>query len=177
LDEGERALRPLRTFGSPLEDGIQPMAYCTLQGASDAGFPPDQQHYWKSSWLRDLSDDAIDVMLRFVAEKPSSATGVGLQQMHGAAARVDPTATAFPHRADQYDFLILSQWPDPADSARNIEWTRAFFEAMQPFLERGVYVNDLGAGDQERVEAAYGANFRRLGALKNQYDPTNFFRV
>jgi hypothetical protein len=66
---------------------------------------------------------------------PSSASGVGLQQMHGAASRVAPSATAFPHRAEQYDFLILSQWPGAADSQRNIEWTRALFEAMRPHLE------------------------------------------
>ena len=128
-------------------------------------------------WLKELSDDAIEVMLRFAAEKPSAATGVALQEMHGAAARVAPDATAFPHRDSHYDFLILSQWADPADSAKNIEWTRALFEMMQPFLERGVYVNDLGEEGEDRVRAAYGANYERLAALKAKYDPTNFFRV
>jgi FAD/FMN-containing dehydrogenase len=102
---------------------------------------------------------------------------VAFQQMHGAAARVDPAATAFPHRDQHYDFLIASNWDDPADSAKNIEWTRTFFEAMQPFLERGVYVNDLGEEDEDRVKAAYGANYERLVALKNKYDPTNLFRI
>jgi FAD/FMN-containing dehydrogenase len=94
------------------------------------------------------------------------------------AARVDPSATAFPHRGgNRYDFLILSQWDDPADSEENIRWTRAFFEAMDPFLERGVYVNDLGEAEEDRVRAAYGANYERLAALKQKYDPTNLFRV
>jgi FAD/FMN-containing dehydrogenase len=178
LEAGERTVRPLRTFGPPLEDGIQPMPYCTLQSAGDAGFPPDRQHYWKSNWLTDLSDEAIEVMIRFAAEVPSPATGIGLQQMHGVAAHVDPAATAFPHRgSNQYDFLLLSQWTDSADSAKNIEWTRAFFEAMEPFLERGVYVNDLGEEGEERVKAAYGTNYERLVAVKDKYDPTNFFRM
>jgi FAD/FMN-containing dehydrogenase len=178
LDAGERAVRPLREFGPPLEDGIQPMSYRALQSGSDAGFPSGRQHYWKSAWLTDLNDGAIEVMLRFLADKPSAATGIALQQMHGAAARVDPAATAFPHRGgNRYDFLILSQWDDPADSEENVRWTRAFFEAMEPFLERGVYVNDLGEEGEDRVRAAYGANYDRLAALKVEYDPTNVFRV
>src|SRR5829696_6765614 len=162
-EEGERVLRPLREFGSPLADNIQPMAYTTLQSAPDAEFPPGRRHYWKSSYLKDLSDDAIEVMIRFVSEIPSPTTGVGLQQMHGAASRVDPTATAFPHRDEHYDFLILSQWADTAESERNVEWTRSFFEAMGPFFEEGVYVNNLGDEGEDRVKAAYGANLEQIG--------------
>ncbi|MBA2450319.1 MAG: FAD-binding oxidoreductase [Chloroflexi bacterium] len=175
IEAGQRVVRPLREFGDPLEDGIQPMPYCTLQSAADTGFPSGRQHYWKSSWLKDLNDDAIDVLARFVAENPSPTTGVGLQQMHGVASRVDQAATAFPHRGEQFDFLILSNWDDPTDAERNIEWTRAFFQAMQPFLERGVYVNDLGDEGDDRVRAAYGVNYERLAAVKKKYDPTNFF--
>src|SRR5215207_4096589 len=177
IETGEQVLRPLREFGSPLEDGIQPMAYRTLQSAPDPGFPFGRQHYWKSSYLKDLSDEAIEVMVRFVGKIPSPTTGVGLQQMHGAASRVDPAATAFPHRDEHYDLIILSQWADPADSEKNIEWTRAFFEAMQPFFERGVYVNNLGEEGEDRVKAAYGANYDRLLTLKDKYDPTNLFRL
>jgi hypothetical protein len=107
---------------------------------------------------------------------PSPTTGVGLQQMHGAASRVDPAATAFPHRDKHYDLIILSQWADPTDSDKNIQWTRAFFAAMQPFFESGVYVNNLGEEGEDRVQAAYGANYDRLLALKNKYDPTNLSR-
>jgi hypothetical protein len=177
IEAGERMLHPLRTFGSPLEDNIQPMSYQTLQSSPDAGFPLGRQHYWKSSWLKHLSDEAIEVMLEFVAEMPSSISGVGLQQMHGAASRVDLAATAFPHRDEHYDFLILSQWVDRSDSEENIRWTRAFFEAMQPFFESGVYVNNLGEEGEDRIKEAYGAHYERLVALKDKYDPTNLFRL
>ena len=130
-------LRPLRAFGSPLEGSIGPMPYRTRQSAPDAGFPSGRQHYWKSSYLKHLSDEAIEVMIRFVSEMPSPSSGVGLQQMHGAASRVDQAATALPHRDEHYDFLILSQWADPTDSEENIRWTRELFEAMQPFFEGG----------------------------------------
>jgi hypothetical protein len=177
IEEGERVLRPLRAFGSPLEDGIRPMAYTALQSAPDEGFSPGQQHYWKSSNLEHLSDEAIEVMVRLVKEMPSPSSGVGLQQMHGAASRVDPAATAFPHRDEHYDLLILSQWANPADSEENVRWTRELFEAMQPFVGKGVYVNNLGEEEGDRVKEAYGEHYERLVALKDRYDPTNLFRL
>jgi FAD/FMN-containing dehydrogenase len=177
IEEGERVLHPLRAFGAPLEDSIQPMPYRTLQSAPDAGFPSGRQHYWKSSYLKYLSDEAIEVMIQFVEEMPSAISGVGLQQMHGASSRVDLAATAFPHRDEHYDFLILSQWADPSASEENIRWTRALFEAMQPFFEKGVYVNNLGDEGEDRVKEAYGEHYERLVALKDEYDPTNLFRL
>jgi hypothetical protein len=177
IDEGERVLHPLRTFESPTDDGIQPMPYTELQSARDEGFPSGRLHYWKSGWLRDVTDGAIETLMQFVAQMPSSASGVGLQRMHGVASRVATSATAFPHRAAQYDFLIMSQWSDATDSDRNVQWTRALFEAMQPHLEEAVYVNNLGDEGQGRVRAAYGENYARLAALKTAYDPGNLFRA
>ena len=177
IETGERVLHPLRTFGSPLEDSIQPMPYQTLQSRPDLGFPLGRQHYWKSSWLKHLSDEAIEVMIRFVTEMPSPSSGIGLQQMHGAASRVDPAETAFQYRDEHYDFLILSQWADPSDSEENIRWTRGLFEAMQPFFQTGVYVNNLGEEGEDRVKEAYGQHYERLVALKDNYDPTNLFRL
>src|SRR4029450_9458466 len=64
------------------------------------GFPFGRRHYWKSGWLREVTDGAIETMLRFLPQMPSSASSVGLQQLHGVASRVAPSATAFPHRAE-----------------------------------------------------------------------------
>jgi FAD binding domain/Berberine and berberine like len=177
IDEGEQVLRPLRRFQSPLDDGIQPMPYTVLQSVRDEGYPSGRLHYWKSGWLREMTDGAIETLMRFLPQMPSSASGVGLQQLHGAASRVAPSATAFPHRAEQYDFLILSQWSDATDSDGNVQWTRALFEAMRPHLEESVYVNNLGDEGPGRVEAAYGENYPRLAAVKRAYDPDNLFRA
>ena len=77
----------------------------------------------------------------------------------------------------QYDPIALSVWTDPADSQRNIRWARELFAAWEPHLPRAVYVNDLGDEGEERAQSAYGENYARLVALKNQYDPTNLFRL
>jgi FAD/FMN-containing dehydrogenase len=97
--------------------------------------------------------------------------------MHGAAARVAPTETAFAHRHDQWDCLMLSQWDNAAEDEKNIRWTRELHAAMASHLERAVYVNDLGADEADRVRAAYGPNYERLLAIKAKYDPENFFRA
>jgi FAD/FMN-containing dehydrogenase len=174
-DAADRALRPLRDLG-PATDVVARTDYCALQSANEAGFPLGQNHYWKSSFFTDFTDDAIDILLHFATEMPSPASGIGMQQLHGVAARVDPAATAFPHRRTQSELLILAQWADPAETERNVGWARAFFEAMQPFAARGVYVNDLGEEGEDRVRAAYGPNYDRLAAVKATYDPTNLFR-
>jgi hypothetical protein len=107
---------------------------------------------------------------------PSPASGVGLQRLHGAAARIAPTATAYPHRHPHYDLLILSQWDGASGDAANIDWTRRCFAAVEPFLDPAVYVNNLGDEGDLRVRHAYGPNYERLAAVKSVYDPTNLFR-
>jgi FAD/FMN-containing dehydrogenase len=107
---------------------------------------------------------------------PSPYTGIGLQQITGAASRVAPDATAFAHRGRLYDCLILSQWDDPADSPDNVRWTRELFDAIAPHA-RGVYVNNLGEEGSDRVRDAYGGNYDRLAVVKSVYDPDNVFRL
>jgi hypothetical protein len=177
LAEGEKVLQPLRTFGTSIADFIRPMSYVEMQSLFDEDLPPSRLHYWKSNFLRVMSDDAIEVMVEYATTMPSPTSVVELQVMHGAASRVGCNETAFAHRYEQYDLLILSNWTDPADSEKNVGWTRAFWEAMQPFVEQRVYVNNLGEEGDERDRAAYGSNYERLVALKNKYDPTNFFRL
>ena len=178
LAEGEAVLRPLRTQKGVLADMIKPGSYLEMQTALDWAFPPNQYCYWKSGFLKDLSDDAIRVMGSFGATLPTPLSMIILEHVHGAAADVAPDATAFPHRGEGFNLLIISSWPDPRDNEKNIGWTRDLWDAMRPFMRPGVYVNYLSEGEaDDRVRAAYGPNHARLAALKNKYDPTNFFRV
>jgi FAD/FMN-containing dehydrogenase len=176
LDAGEQVLKPLRSHGNPLADAVMPMSFIDLQRGGDSAFPPGRRHYWKGGFLRRLSPEAIDVLVHFAATLPSPQTQIGLQQMHGSAARVSSTATAFAHRHDQWDCLMLTQWDRRADDEQNIRWTRELYARMEPHLERAVYVNDLGGDEGDRIRSAYGANYDRLAAVKAKYDPTNFFR-
>ncbi len=95
---------------------------------------------------------------------------------HGAVVRVPAPATAFPLRSPGCDFFVTAGARDPAGLAAATEWLHGFWSALQPHTA-GVYVNVLEDVGEARVRAAYGANYPRLVALKNQYDPTNFFRL
>jgi hypothetical protein len=171
---GDRLLAPLRALG-PESDSVAPMPYRELQRLPDSGFPSGQRHYWRSGNVTEIGDELISVLLQFIPRMPSLASGVGLQHMHGAAARVRPSATAYANRRAHYDCLILSQWPDQDASVANVTWTRELFDALSPFFTAGVYVNDLGDEGDARVRQAYGSNYERLAAVKGRYDPTNLF--
>ena len=175
--DGERILKPLRAFGPPVADMVGPVSYCQLQAMLDPIAPPDHLNYWKSSFVAELSDAAIETMIRYAEARPSPTSFLILEDMHGAASRVRPEDTAFAHRQAHYALLIIATWTDAADSEKHIHWVRDCWEAMQPFTAGSVYVNYLGEEGEERVRAAYGPNYDRLVALKNKYDPTNFFRL
>jgi FAD/FMN-containing dehydrogenase len=177
VDAGEKILKPLRSFGSPVADHFQRMPYTAFQKALDWWAVPEQ-HYWKSSFMRVLPDAALDLMVDFATRKPSSGSGVAVEFMHGAVQRIPSDATAFVHRDARYNFLMLGRWESPASNETCLRWIREFWDAMQPSLDAGVYVNYLSEGEgEERVRGAYGANYDRLVKLKNKYDPTNFFRI
>ena len=181
LAEGEKILQPLRAFGPPVADHIGPMAYTALQSMLEAGFPPGLQNYWKSNFLKDLSDDTVAVMIDYFAQKPAPTSALVIEHIGGAVSRVGEDATAFTHRHAPYNLLIVGIWPNQADNDSNIRWVRQTWDAMQPFSSGAVYVNYLGqVADEgaERIKEAYGvAKYERLLALKKQYDPTNLFRL
>jgi FAD/FMN-containing dehydrogenase len=177
IEDGERAVETLTSFGTPLATQLGVMEFTQLQSMLDPSFPEGNQHYWRAGYLREISNGAIDVLVEFALSRPSPLTAIGLQHLHGAAARVDPAATAFAHRADQFDCMVLGQWTDPANNEENIQWVRDFFAEMRPHFGPGVYVNNLGDEGQDRVRAAYGQNYDRLVAIKTKYDPENIFRL
>ena len=117
----------------------------------DAGFPAGTLNYWKSAFLRELTDEAIGVLVDAFARCPSPMTSIVIAHYHGATSRVDPTATAFPHRGPGYSPVILAQWTDPADTNANIAWTQETFEALRPHTADRVYVNNLSADDAGSV--------------------------
>lgn len=176
IAEGERVIKPLREYGTPAEDRIAPIPYVQLQSAGDANFPRGRRYYWKAQFMREISDQAIDTLLAAYATAPSGSLLV-LQQVGGAIGRVPIAETPYANRDALYDCFPISIWDEPADDEIHIRWARDLWTAMRPFSTGGVYANNLGDEGTDRVQAAYGENYPRLAALKNKYDPTNFFRL
>jgi hypothetical protein len=176
LDAGERLVEPVRKFGPPLVDLIRPKSYLKLITQADAGAPDGRHYYETARMLKDLSDEAIETIADYGAACTSPYSLVLIQHVHGAASRVSPTETAFALREESYVMSIVAAW-EAGQAHLHRAWARTFWTAMQPFASSGVYVNFLGNEGEERVRAAYGVNYERLVALKNTYDPTNFFSL
>jgi FAD/FMN-containing dehydrogenase len=178
LAEGERVLAPLRRLGPPVADSVRPMPYCDLQRSLDPIAPSGLQNYWKSDSLRQLTDEAIDIIISHYEATPAPLALAIVEQLGGAVRRVGPGETAFTLRDDDFHFVLMSRWTDPATSESNIRWAREFAAAMRPVSTGAGYVNALSEEDGDKLEAVYGPEtYRRLMALKDRYDPTNFFRV
>lgn len=178
LADGETGIQPIKSFGAPIMDSMGALPYCEINTMLDGGFPRGARNYWKSSFLHDLSDDAIRTMIDCFAGCPASLSAVVLEHLHGAVTRVGAMDTAFPHRAEGYNLLVVSQWTAPRDDEASIQWARQSYGAMTPFAGSGRYVNYLD-NDEEgaAVSAAYGPNYPRLRTIKAKYDPDNFFHM
>jgi FAD/FMN-containing dehydrogenase len=176
-NEGERFMRPLRGFRPQSEDAIRPRSYVDMQELF--GVPPRTGPgiYARSSFLKELSDDAIEVIVAYDAKAPSPACAFFLEEFHGAVCRVSPSETAFHHREQGYNLGIFAMWEDPAAERATTEWGRGFWKAMRPFAKDAVYSNYLQDEGDDRARAAYGGNYSRLARLKSKYDPSNFFRA
>ena len=174
----ESAVKPIQQFGTPALSQIGPIPYCQLNSMLDNAYPRGALNYWKSSFLAGLSDDAIERLIDSFAKCPTPMGQLLLEHFHGAVSHVPVEATAFPHRLEGYNLVILSEWMDPAISSRCIEWARETYSTMGRFFGSGRYVNYLGEDEPgDPAAAAYGANYQRLQEVKRQYDPENFFQM
>jgi len=170
-------LKPLRQFGPPVTDLIGPMPYPLMNTLNDSGYPRGALNYWKSAFLTELSDTALDIMLDAMRRCPSPMGGLGVVPYLGAVARVAPTATAFAHRAPGYSLLIVAQWMDQDESQQNIAWAKETFDNLRPYMADRSYVNNLIAEDGQKVHEVWGANYQRLVEVKRRYDPGNVFHL
>lgn len=176
-EAAEDDLRPLRTAATPVVDMIQPMPYPVVNTLLDGAFPRGARNYWKSAFLEDVGDEAVQVMVDALERAPSTMSGLVVEHIHGAATRVAPGDTAYPHRQAGYNLVLISEWLDPADDGANVAWARDTFAALSPHTADASYVNYLADDDAGRVRAAYGPNWDRLVALKRRFDPGNLFRL
>jgi hypothetical protein len=176
LAQGERVLAPLRKFGQPLIDGIQPMPYAGLFAGIDPSVPAGRSYYVKGGGIQTLSNGAIDVLVDSVESRTSLYSHVFLTPVHGAATRVGPTETAFPLREEHHEFTLDAAWEDDGQE-RHVQWARQSHQVLQRFASERAYVNFLDDGGAGPVRAAYGPNYERLVALKTKYDPENVFHL
>lgn len=179
-NDGEKLLQPLRELGDMVTDFSGQMDYVEVQQLFDTLMPKGEYRcYWKSHYLAGLSDQVIDSILQGFVTTPSPNTLSSIWNFGGATAEVAADATAFGDRTMPYMFSIDSVWPDQADDAKNIDWTRSFWQRMKVHSDKGrMYLNFPGQGEegQTLLRDTFGDNYGKLQAIKKKYDPDNLFR-
>ena len=177
VEDGERVLRPLKKFGSPVLDLCQPKPFLAHQAMFDPSFRRGCWYYVRSCDVARLDDEVIDVIVEHGSKIASPITSLALWQMGGAVSRVGEDDTAFQGRNAGFTFNINGNSETGEGFEAEREWSRAYWNALAPH-HTSVYVNFLMEEGEERVRQAYGpAKYERLKALKRKYDPTNFFRM
>ncbi len=176
-EEGERFIKPLREFGSPVADACTTKPYLAHQAMLDPSFPPGRWYYVRSCDVAELTDDVIDVTVEHSLKIQSPLTSFPIWQMGGAMSRVDESEAAFNGRHAGFTYNILCSTEGEEGFAEERDWVRNFWSALEPW-HTSVYVNFLMEEGEERIRLAYGdERWDRLKALKRKYDPDNFFRL
>lgn len=181
-DEGERFVQPLREIGAPILDLSGPMLFTDIQQTFDDHVPKGMLNYWKALYLDSMDEDVMDALVAAFEDQPAGAnrTPFVLQALGGASSRIDDGATAFGDRSRPYMIEFNSSWTDPADSERNVAWTRHIFADMRQRFSRGGGYLNMSCYDEDGevfVKDTYGPTWVRLREIKKKYDPANLFRM
>ncbi len=175
--EGERYIESLRGFGTAHGEHIGVQPYTAWQQAFDPLLTAGARNYWKSHNFSTLGEGAIDAVIEYAGQLPSSQSEIFIGTIGGQTGRVEPEAMAYSSREANYVLNVHARWETPDEDARCIAWAREFFTLSQPFASAGAYVNFLTEDEAERIEFAYGVNYERLVELKKKFDPANVFCV
>src|SRR5687768_11090767 len=171
---GERVLAPFRALAAPIVDMIRPMRYPEL-------FPPEEPGYHptvaaRTMFAETIARSAAESILEYLSRSTATMRVAQLRVLGGAMARVPADATAFAHRTRRIMVNVAAMYEDREHAAVHEAWVADIADAVRG--EHGAYVNFLGAEGEDRVREAYpGPTWNRLARIKQQYDPTNLFRL
>lgn len=177
IAEGEKATAMLRSIGRPIADVVGPAPFTAWQQAFDPLLTPGARNYWKSHDFTELSDAAIDILLRAARRLPGPECEIFIAHVGGAAGRVAAASTAFPQRSSHFVMNVHARWREQGMDPAYIGWARELFETARPLSAGTAYINFMPADEADRVQEAYGASYHRLAMLKLRYDPSNLFRM
>ncbi len=176
-EQADQVLEPVRSFGSPLLVGLHAMPFTALQSAFDGLYPAGLQWYWRADFFREISDQAIDVHIKYGQRLPTGHSTMHMYPIDGAASRVPQDATPFAYRDGGWAGVIVGVDPDPAKADLISGWARDYWRELHPASAGGAYVNFLMDEGGDRVRAAYRGNYDRLSRIKRRYDPDNLFHL
>jgi FAD/FMN-containing dehydrogenase len=178
LESAEEVFNPIRAFCPPTLDLVGPLPHPVVQSMFDALYMPGLQWYWKADFFKELSDEAIELHLVHGSKVPTMQSTMHLYPINGRAAQMGKSDTAWSYRDAVWAQVIVGVDPDPGNKERIVTWATDYWHALHPHSAGGAYVNFMMDEEgEDRVKASYRENYERLVAVKNKYDPGNFFRV
>ena len=177
LEDGARALQPLKDLPGVVADVIGPIPYVAQQGMFDPLLAPGDRWYVKAGFVQALTDEAIAAVVEAHRSRTSPIAEVHVHHLGGAMARAGADGTAVGERTAPWLVNIMGRCTEAAGDAGQVAWTRAAYEALSPLTTGSAYMNFLSAEGDERYRAAFGAKYERLRALKRRWDPQNVFRL
>ena len=163
---------------APLFNWMGAMPFPALQSMFDPFFPKGLQWYWRGDFVKELTNEAIEVHVAQARKLPNALSLMHLYPIDGAVHRVGRNDAAWNTRNAMWSMVIAGIDANPQKAGDITRWTKGYWEAIHPYSDRGGYVNFMmDDEDDSRLRATYGDNYDRLVSLKGKYDPTNFFRV
>lgn len=176
VKKGPEVFEPVMDM-NPLFEHVGEMPYPSVQTLFDGLMPPGMQWYWRADFFNDISAEAAAMHQKFGSEIPTLLSQMHLYPISGAAGRVGKTDTPWAYRDARYAGVFVGIDPDPVNAEKITVWTKAYWEALHPYSAGGAYLNFIMDEGQERIQASYKENYKRLTRIKQKYDPSNFFRV
>lgn len=176
VENADEIFKPIRDK-KPLFELIGEMPYPAIQSMFDGLFRPGLQWYWRADFFDELGNGDADIHLNHSSKMPSVLSQMHLYPISGAASRVPKDATAWSYRDAKYAGVIIGVDPSPDNAAAITKWCKDYGDDLHPYSSGGAYVNFMMNEGQERVQASYRDNYKRLSEIKQQVDPDNLFRV
>ena len=172
----DKVLAPLKKLGDPLANTVEAVDYVATQKSSDNADPRSGGDYMKAGFTSGINDTLIDAIAEYFEPHPDRLSWMFFQHSGGAIGRVDADATAFPHRYASHAVAVVATWNPGVDQRPHFAYVRNYWKELEPHT-RGFYTNEVADEAQTVVNANYQGNFDRLLKVKDEYDPTNLFRL
>jgi FAD/FMN-containing dehydrogenase len=167
-----QAIDPIRRLGTVTGDDVALKPYADT--LVDGGTPPPRIQLVPRSAFVD--QESVPEVLQILAEVRASERSpfITVRSVGGAVSRVSGDATAYAHRQAELMVVTTAAGPAPVvEAARRA--LEAIWGRLAPHVN-GAYANFLASASEEDVAAIYPAEtYKRLAAVKRQYDPGNLF--
>ena len=178
LEEGEKLVAPIKSFGNPIGDVLVRRPYTQVQSLLDGTQPKGRRYYWKSEYLPRIEPDLDEKFIKHAARIPSPHSALILFQIDGALNELEEDHSPVGNRDARYVLNIGGSWEHANEDQVNVDWAREAWNDLKPFSTGGTYINFLTEDEgPERIEAALGKGLKRLAVVKTNWDPENVFRT